>query len=278
MFLTLFSSYDSTAEKILIYNIAPRRAIEDSLKCEEKFGEKWIDNMVFFYALFELDWDKVKYSKMSKVIEDRIIEKEETYEDILGKSDYEGYKELRDYYYKIYDGMADIETVDEEKEIVFDMYYPIPKGYRTTHYDDFGADRSFGGERNHMGNDVMGKKGTPIVAAASGWIEKIGWNRLGGWRIGIRDDNNRYWYYAHMSEYAEDMKKGKMISAGDIIGYIGNSGYGPVGTTGKFANHLHIQIGVEFEEGKLTWINPYEYLMNLHDNSKVELKENDDME
>lgn len=273
VFLTLFGGYDTTPEEVLIYKIAPKRAIEDSLRCEEKFGGKWIDTMVFFYALFERDWDRVRFSKMSRVIEDRIIEKGESYEDILGKGDYEGYKELKDYYYKIYDNMADIETVDEKKEVVFDMYYPIPSGYRTTHYDDFGSGRSFGGERNHMGNDIMGKRGIPIAAAASGWIEKIGWNTLGGWRIGIRDYNNRYWYYAHMDQYAENMEERKRVRAGEVIGYIGDSGYGKKGTTGMFPDHLHIQIGVEYEEGKLTWINPYDLLMTLRDNSRIELLE-----
>ncbi|SHK47347.1 Murein DD-endopeptidase MepM and murein hydrolase activator NlpD, contain LysM domain [Paramaledivibacter caminithermalis DSM 15212] len=224
--------------------------------------------MVFHYVLFEFDWDKVKFSKMSKVIKKRIIEKGETYKDILGESDYEGYKELRDYYYKIYDDMADIKTIDDEKEIVYEMCYPIPEGYQFTHYDDFGADRSYGGERNHMGNDIMANIGTPIVAVASGIIEKIGWNELGGWRIGIRDNQNRYWYYAHMKEYAEDMKQGKRVYVGNVIGYVGSSGYGSKGTTGKFADHLHIQIGVEFQEGKLTWVNPYEFLMTLRDNNR----------
>lgn len=275
-FLTLFSTYDSTPEEILVYKIAPQRSIEDSLKCEERYGGRWIDIMVFHYVLFEFDWDKVKFSKMSKVIEDRIISGVETYEDILGKKDYEGYKELRDYYYKIYDDIADVETIDEDKEIVYEMYYPIPKGYQFTHYDDFGADRSYGGERNHMGNDIMAHMGTPIVAVAPGIIEKIGWNELGGWRIGIRDNKNRYWYYAHMKEYAENMRQGKRVYSGEVIGYVGNTGYGPEGTKGKFDYHLHIQIGVEFQEGELTWINPYELLMTLRYNNRITLEEDEE--
>ena len=78
-------------------------------------------------------------------------------------------------------------------------FLPIAKNYSFSHYDDFGNSRSYGFKRVHLGNDLMGSIGTPIVAVESGVIEHLGWNQYGGWRIGIRSfDGKRYYYYAHL--------------------------------------------------------------------------------
>lgn len=75
---------------------------------------------------------------------------------------------------------------------------------------------------------MLGSIGTPIIAVESGYVEAIGWNRYGGWRIGIRSfDGKRYYYYAHLRRnhpYA-DMYEGKIVTAGDVIGYLGMTGY-----------------------------------------------------
>ena len=65
-------------------------------------------------------------------------------------------------------------------------FCPIAAGYGYGHCDDFGVGRSFGFARKHLGHDMMGGQGTPIVAVEGGIVEAIGWNRYGGWRIGIR--------------------------------------------------------------------------------------------
>ena len=76
---------------------------------------------------------------------------------------------------------------------------PIAKNYSFSHYDDFGASRSYGFKRTHLGNDLMGSIGTPIIAVESGTVEHLGWNQYGGWRVGIRSlDGKRYYYYAHL--------------------------------------------------------------------------------
>ena len=78
-------------------------------------------------------------------------------------------------------------------------YSPIAGGYYFSHYNDFGASRSYGYKRKHLGNDLMGSVGTPIIAVESGVVEALGWNQYGGWRIGIRSlDGKRYYYYAHL--------------------------------------------------------------------------------
>lgn len=134
-----------------------------------------------------------------------------------------------------------------------------------SHTDDFGNDRTYGGERKHLGNDIMAAKGTPIVSMTDGVITQMGWNELGGWRLGITDENGTYWYYAHMSQYAEGMHQGLSVSAGTVIGYVGSSGYGSIGTTGKFADHLHLQIGIQLESSsEYLWINPYHIVVFMN--------------
>ena len=66
-----------------------------------------------------------------------------------------------------------------------------------------------------------------------------GWNRYGGWRVGIRDINNNYHYFAHLNGFAKDLHTGQVVEPGQLIGSVGSSGYGPPGTAGKFPPHLH---------------------------------------
>ena len=66
-----------------------------------------------------------------------------------------------------------------------------------------------------------GSIGTPIIAVESGYIEALGWNQYGGWRVGIRSfDGKRYYYYAHLRKnhpYAENLKESDSVKAGDVI-------------------------------------------------------------
>ena len=72
-------------------------------------------------------------------------------------------------------------------------FSPIAAGYGYSHCDDFGVGRSYGFRRKHLGNDLMGGLGTPIIAVESGVVEALGWNQYGGWRVGIRSaDSRRY--------------------------------------------------------------------------------------
>ena len=59
-------------------------------------------------------------------------------------------------------------------------FSPIAAGYGYSHCDDFGVGRSYGFQRKHLGNDLMGSAGTPIVAVEGGIVEALGWNRYGG--------------------------------------------------------------------------------------------------
>ena len=89
-------------------------------------------------------------------------------------------------------------------------YCPVAEGFGFSHCDDFGNARSFGYRRRHLGNDLMGNVGSPIVAVESGVVEELGWNQYGGWRIGIRSfDGRRYYYYAHLRKGAPTSRGSK---------------------------------------------------------------------
>ena len=76
---------------------------------------------------------------------------------------------------------------------------------------------------------MMGQVGTPVIAVESGYVEALGWNQYGGWRIGIRSfDKKRYYYYAHLRQnfpYNKSLEEGSVVQAGDVIGYLGRTGY-----------------------------------------------------
>ena len=78
---------------------------------------------------------------------------------------------------------------------------------------------------------MMGQVGTPVIAVESGYVEALGWNQYGGWRIGIRSfDKKRYYYYAHLRQnypYQSNLKEGSIVTAGDVIGYLGRTGTAP---------------------------------------------------
>ena len=116
--------------------------------------------------------------------------------------------------------------------------FPLPRGCGYTYEDSWGAARSFGGERNHEGIDIIVAKGTPVYSACAGTVTKKGWLTLGGWRIGIEDENGIYYYYAHLSSYG-NFEVGDTVRAGDILGYVGSTGYGPEGTDNVLIPHLH---------------------------------------
>lgn len=128
--------------------------------------------------------------------------------------------------------------------------FEFPVQGKTWYTDTFGADRE-GGTRKHEGADVFGAEGTPLISVSSGQIEKLGWNRLGGERVGIRGEDGNYYYYAHLHSIDQGLTVGQKISKGERIGTMGHTG--DALTT---PDHLHF--GIELPNG--TWINPYPFL------------------
>jgi peptidoglycan LD-endopeptidase LytH len=113
----------------------------------------------------------------------------------------------------------------------------------------------------HEGTDVFAEPGTPVRAIAPGTVENVGWTFYSGWRVGIRGDDGRYWFYAHLSRFAPRSVEGRRIETGDTIGAVGNTGYGYApGHKDEFTWHLHV--GIQEPDG--TWINPYPLLKSLY--------------
>lgn len=134
--------------------------------------------------------------------------------------------------------------------------------------------RTFGGDRGHEGCDIMAsvnERGIyPIYSITDGVVENIGWLRLGGFRIGIRSNNGAYFYYAHMAEYAKDFAVGEQVCAGDLLGFMGDTGYSDIpGTTGNFAVHLHMGIYLNDEDGNEFSVNSYPLLQCLWEEERV---------
>jgi murein DD-endopeptidase MepM/ murein hydrolase activator NlpD len=145
-----------------------------------------------------------------------------------------------------------------------DGLFPIVKGtYKTPVLNNYSDNRTWtpSGENNrkHEGVDIIADKGTPIYSAMDGEIINFGWNQFGGWRITVRVDDSTVFYYAHLSKYPDGIGKGSKIKKGQLIGFVGNTGYGPEGTEGQFVSHLHFGI---YKTDAPSWytIDPYSYL------------------
>lgn len=145
-------------------------------------------------------------------------------------------------------------------------YFPLPENRESFqkqffYENTFGEERTYGGKRIHEGTDIFGLRNLagyyPVLSMTEGMVEKVGWLPLGGYRIGIRAPGGAYFYYAHLSEYEKEFSVGDSIKAGEILGYMGNSGYGEIGTTGKFPVHLHLGIYIKTPHYKELSVNPY---------------------
>ena len=162
-------------------------------------------------------------------------------------------------------------------------YFPVPRSNKRKEWvkyvNSWNYERTYKGNRTHEGTDVMGdinKDGIyPVVSVSDGYISNIGWLELGGWRIGITSPSGIYYYYAHLDSYAKEYKEGDVIRAGDIIGYMGSTGYSKVeGTKNKFPVHLHFgiyitpdpDIAADYEEIAL---NPYNILKINENNTLI---------
>lgn len=137
--------------------------------------------------------------------------------------------------------------------------FPVPLRSNHSYKNTWGDARGWGGRRIHEGTDIFADYGVPVRATSYGIVEMKGWNRFGGWRIGIRDINNNYHYFAHLSGFAKDVRVGQIVEPGMLIGGVGSSGYGPPGTSGKFPPHLHY--GIYKDNGYTEWsFDPYPHL------------------
>ena len=198
-----------------------------------------------------------------------------------------------DYYHQAYTavlgGLVGSYAIEKDGQWIpaygLKAFSPIAAGYGFSHCDDFGVSRSFGFKRKHLGHDIMGGLGTPIVAVEGGVVEAMGWNRYGGWRIGIRSfDSKRYYYYAHLQKdhpFAENLEVGDLVQAGDLIGFMGRTGYSDKENVNNIETvHLHFGLQLVFDESQKEcnseiWIDVYDLvrLLGNHRSSVIKTAE-----
>ena len=145
--------------------------------------------------------------------------------------------------------------------------FPVAIDYEFSYGNTWGASRGWGGKRTHEGTDIYARYSTPVLSASYGVVEVMGWNEFGGWRIGIRDHHNSYHYYAHLESFEKGLREGSIVKTGQVIGYVGSTGYGKEGTAGKFPPHLHY--GIYKFNGRTEWaFNPYPALRQWEKEAK----------
>lgn len=112
---------------------------------------------------------------------------------------------------------------------VFPVYGPVSFG------DSFGAYRA--DVSYHHGDDIFGRLGQPLVACVTGTVFSVGWNKVGGNRLWILDDQGNQFYYAHLSAFSTAATDGARVRKGEVIGFMGDTGDAE-GTP----YHLHFEI------------------------------------
>jgi murein DD-endopeptidase MepM/ murein hydrolase activator NlpD len=125
--------------------------------------------------------------------------------------------------------------------------------------DTFGDSRG-GGSRRHEALDIMAPRGTPVIAAAAGTVEKLFHSDAGGETIYVRlPDRTTIHYYAHLDSYADGLHEGQRVAQGQTIGTVGSTG-----DASPDAPHLHFEIMRTTPDAKwyepATSINPYPLL------------------
>lgn len=211
-------------------------------------GALFIDPIGYLcYSMMAYDYDLTRYG---------VVDEQTFRRGIAKVASTRGYQELYGYY----------------KAILQDIrFFPVPEleGADITYSNSWKAPRTYGGERFHEGTDLMASNNLrgyfPVLSITDGVIEKKGWLEQGGYRIGIRSEAGGYFYYAHLDTYAPDLNIGDAVIAGQLLGFMGDSGYGSEGTVGKFDVHLHLGIYVNVKNEEMS-VNPYQLLQILEKN------------
>jgi murein DD-endopeptidase MepM/ murein hydrolase activator NlpD len=139
--------------------------------------------------------------------------------------------------------------------------------------DSWGAGRS--GGRRHAGTDIMSPKGSWIVAVDDGIVERLEWNRISGWNIMIRHADGWTSHYLHLDNdhsgtddgeggreaaFAEGLEVGSFVKAGEVIGFVGDSG-----NAENTGSHTHFELHADGRK-----VNPYPYLAAAFERKLIE--------
>lgn len=171
----------------------------------------------------------------------------------------ETYQTWKGYYEQIRPGQ--FESLQKAYQAIWDDVEYFPVSDEARYENSWMAERTYGGKRGHEGTDLMPPKNRagyyPVYSMTDGVVERMGWLPQGGWRIGIRSPGGAYFYYAHLDSYAQGLEEGSSVQAGEMLGYMGDTGYGSEGTRGKFDVHLHLGIYIRTERFEELSVNPY---------------------
>lgn len=110
----------------------------------------------------------------------------------------------------------------------------------------FGAPRA--GNRGHEGQDLFAPRGTPIRAAAAGFVYRIDDLSLGGLSVTVVGDGGVRYFYTHLEGVYEELREGQRVEVGDPLGYVGNSG-NAAGTP----PHLHFGVYLGSDDDPCAW-------------------------
>ncbi|HEU5083188.1 MAG TPA: peptidoglycan DD-metalloendopeptidase family protein [Acidimicrobiales bacterium] len=139
--------------------------------------------------------------------------------------------------------------------------FVFPVGEPYSFIDSWGYPRMVGTqyEHGHQGVDIMAPFGTPLYAVERGVITRVGTDVLGGTKLWLKGQSGTYYYYAHLSAYAEGMVEGAVVDPGHVVGFVGDTGNASGG-----APHLHFQV----HPGGGEPVNPYGLLRVVSDLSR----------
>lgn len=227
----------------------------------------WVDLLAYLAAKYGGDFSLYKQSDLDRALER--LSGGETVEELAASLPHFAY--YQEAYGAVLGGFVGEFQLegDEGWETQYGLkaYSPIAETFPYSDYDDFGVSREYGYHRRHLGHDMMAAVGTPVIAVESGVVEALGWNQYGGWRVGIRSfDGLRYHYYAHLRKdrpFAQGLAVGQTVMAGDVIGYVGRTGYSAKeNVNGIEQSHLHYGLQLIFDESQKEgngeiWVDVY---------------------
>lgn len=277
---------DKSYIKWVDFNVSYEALCEAYEQDVDSYAEKrhvdWIELLACVAAKGGGNFPKGSAAELQRLGE-RLRDGETTIEEQT--KDLKYYSYYKEAYGAVLGGMVGEYEQNGEKRYGLKAYLPIAKGFEYSGYDDFGSSRSYGYKRPHLGHDMMGRIGTPIIAVESGYVEALGWNQYGGWRIGIRSfDKKRYYYYAHLRQnfpYCKNLKEGDVVTAGDVIGYMGHTGYSKTENVNNIEIvHLHFGMQLIFDESQKDcdneiWIDVYA-LTRFLDRHRSEVMKNEE--
>lgn len=276
------------AEFNISYEALEKAMNEDISSQKENIKINWIDILSLLGTKYGGDFKKYKPSDIDSICSE-LKAGNQIDKLILNKKLFKYYNEV--YSAVLCEFIGNYKTYENNQWVEkygLKVFSPIAKTFPFCHFDDFGVSRSYGFKRRHLGHDMMAAVGTPVIAVESGTIEAMGWNQYGGWRIGIRSfDKKRYYYYAHLRKgrpFHCDITEGKIVKAGDVIGYVGRTGYSTKEDVNNIdKDHLHFGMQLIFDESQKEcdneiWIDLYAITKLLEKNKSSVIRNNDTKE